>query len=73
MNAASWFLVMFAGHYIGPISQPACERAAIELRSEGVVCRQATSAYACPVPGRPSVFTSCPVFDFPQVTVKEGK
>lgn len=68
--AAAWFLVGFAGQYIGPMAQPSCQQAAVALRGEGIVCRQASAMTACPVPGKTGTYTACPIFDFPQVTVK---
>jgi hypothetical protein len=69
--AAAWFLVMVSsGHYIGPLPQAACQTAEASLRSEGIVCRRASSMTACGVNGQPGVYTVCPVFDFPVVTVK---
>jgi hypothetical protein len=69
--ATAWFLVMVSsGHYIGPLPQAACQMAALSLRNEGVVCRQADSIMYCGVDGRPGTGTVCPVFDFPAVTVK---
>lgn len=69
----SWFLVMIAtSQWIGPLPQSACQMAAASLRSDGVVCRQASAMALCPVPGTVpgSTYMSCPVFDFPQATVK---
>jgi hypothetical protein len=69
--ATAWFLVMVSsGHYIGPLPQAACQAAAVSLRGESVVCRQADRMMVCAVDGRPGAYTACPAFDFPAVTVK---
>lgn len=70
--ATAWFLVMIgSSQYIGPISAQGCLDAATALRAEGIVCRHASAMTACPVPGMvPGTYMACPVFDFPQVTVK---
>jgi hypothetical protein len=72
MNATSiWFLVSIAtSQYIGPIPAQECATAAAVLQNVGVHCRPAVAMTACAVDGRPGTYTSCPVFDFPQVTVK---
>ena len=72
MNYLTWFLVIARGYqYLGPMSEAACKQAEIALRYEGFVCRQATALTSCPAPGYgPGVYTTCPVFDFPKVTVK---
>ena len=57
------------GQFIGPLPQDGCQQAAIVLQGQGVVCRQ-PYLVPCPVPDRPEMFTSCPVFDIPKVTVK---
>jgi hypothetical protein len=73
--AAAWFLVSIASQqYIGPISQAECQQAGAALASQSIVCRRASALTACPVPGMPGMYTSCPVFDFPQVTARpEGE
>lgn len=66
----SFYLLMVAtGAYIGPINEPACNMAAAVLRAEGVRCQQATTTYACEVPGKPGHVQICPAFgDLPFVT-----
>jgi hypothetical protein len=67
-----FYLVMIAtSAYIGPLPESACSMAAANLRSEGVVCREASALTACAVDGRPGTYAICPKFDFPQVTIKE--
>lgn len=69
--ATAWFLVMIGGsQYIGPISMQSCADAATALRAEGIVCRQASAMTTCKVPGTVNAYMACPVFEFPQVTVK---
>jgi hypothetical protein len=69
--AAAWFLVMIGGsQYIGPMSMESCQKAAVALQGEGIICRQPNMMMACGVDGRPGTFTTCPVFDFPQVTLR---
>jgi hypothetical protein len=71
MNAATWFLVWMAGQqYIGPLPETACQKAAVELQAQGVVCKQASTMMGCDVPNRPGSYMACPVFNFPHVTVK---
>jgi len=71
ISAATFFLLSIAtGQYIGPLPQNNCMNAAMALTPDGVVCREASAMTACPVPGMPGVYTSCPVFDLPKVTVK---
>lgn len=70
--ATAWFLVTIGGfQHLGPMSQQSCQLAADILQREGIVCRQPNAMTACPVPGMPATYTSCPVFDFPSVVVKE--
>lgn len=67
----TWYLVMVAtGLYIGPLEQERCGRAGFELNGAGVVCMHASVMTTCSVLGRPELVTSCPVFEFPRVTVK---
>lgn len=69
--ATAWFLVSIGGaQWIGPLSEQGCQAAAPFLRSEGVVCRQANKMMTCAPPNTPGAYMPCPVFDFPQVTVK---
>jgi hypothetical protein len=66
-----FYLVMIAtSAYLGPLPEAACSAAAASLRNEGVICRQASIVTACAVDGRPGTYTTCPKFDFPQVTAK---
>jgi hypothetical protein len=72
MNYATmWFLVQIgSAQYIGPMPQQSCQQAAASLAGDGIVCRQPSYLMACDVTGRPGAYTTCPVFDSPQVTVK---
>lgn len=65
----TWYLFMF-NLYIGPMHESSCNMAAATLKSEGVVCMQADYVTACPVPNYPNVYTICPHFIFPEVTIK---
>lgn len=66
----SFYLVMMAGNYIGPLPQLPCQNAAMLLSPYGVVCKQADYAQICIVPDHPNSYQSCPHFTFPQVTIK---
>lgn len=69
--AAMWFLVFIGGQqYLGPLPQSSCQSAAAILINDGIVCKQSEAMIACPVAGMLGVYTSCPVFDFPKVTIK---
>jgi hypothetical protein len=69
--ATAWFLVMIGGQqYVGPLGAESCQNAARALQGEGVVCRQPTATTACRVDGLLATYTLCPVFNFPQVTIK---
>jgi hypothetical protein len=73
-GAVIWFLVQIGGGaYVGPIREDACRSAEAALIAAGeraIVCREAEYVTACPVMGMPGAYTTCPVFDFPHVTVK---
>jgi hypothetical protein len=70
--ALAWFLVAIAGQqYVGPISQSECQQAVQYLATSGIVCRQASAMSICPAPGMAGTYMACPVFDFPQVTIKK--
>ena len=67
----TWYLVMVAtGMYVGPIDHDRCVLVEGVLASQGIVCAQATVVTVCPVPGRPEISITCPIFEFPRITVK---
>ena len=70
-STISWYLVsIITGMSIGPLYPHECMQAADSARAAGVVCKHAVALQLCPVPDHPEAFTSCPVFDIPQITVK---
>jgi hypothetical protein len=69
-----WFLVAWSGlQWIGPLTERDCRAAAGAAAQSGVTCRAASALTTCEVPHVPGSVMTCPVFDFPEVTIKPDK